>query len=181
MSRKNKESIKVGRTIATEWERQESESERLAARKKQKAHKVIRLLSALLIIGIIVIIIVMEVGAFIDRQEKVEAAKNIPQPTIEVIDERGVGVTSRMKEFVAILERDLADLGYSANRAVVPSGKSREIHLFLNGYDFYIKYNIDRGTAVSAEDTDRMIKYLKEKDIHPSYVDVRIEGKGYYK
>lgn len=181
MSRKNKESLKVGRTIATEWERQESESERLAARKKQKTRKIFRLLFSVLITAIIVIIIVMEVIAFIDRREKVEAAKNVPQPTIDVIDENGLGVTSKMKEFVAILERDLADLGYGANRAVVPAGKTREIHLFLNGYDFYVKYNIDRGTGVSAEDTDRMLKYLEEKDIHPSYVDVRIEGKGYYK
>ena len=174
-------SVKIGRTIAQEWERQESESERLAARKKTKVKKVIKLLSVLAVITVVTVVVIMELTVWVEKREKAEAAKNIPQPTIEIIDEGKMGVTSRMKEYVAQLETDLKDLEYAADRAVVPTGKSREIHLFIKGYDFYVKYNIDRGTAVSAEDTDRMIKYVAEHDLHPEYIDVRVEGKGYLK
>lgn len=182
MSRRNNDdNMRVGRTIAQEWERQESESERLAARKKQKTHKIIKLLSVTAILGIAIVLAGMEFGGWLERREKIEAAKNAPQPTVHIIDENGTGITARMKEYVAQIEGDFRDLGYTVDRAVVPAGKSREIHLFLEGYDFYIKFNIDRGTAVSAEDTDRMIKYLSEKELHPEYIDVRVEGKGYYK
>ena len=175
------DTVRVGRTISQEWERQESESERFAARKKQKQLKVVKLLLIIAVLGVIVAIVVFEISGWLDRREKVEAARNTPQPTVSVIDEDNSGVTARMKEYVAVLEQDFADLSYKVNRAVVPSGKNREIHVFLDGYDFYIKFNIDRGTAVSAEDADRMIRYVKEKNITPQYIDVRIEGKGYYK
>ncbi len=173
--------MKVGRTIAQEWEKQESESERLAARKKQKTHKVIKLLSVLAIVAIVAVIAGMEFGSFLDRREKIEAAKNTPQPTVKIIDEDGSGITSRMKEYVAVIEQDFKDLGYKVNRAIVPSGKNREIHLFLDGYEYYIKFNLDKATSVSAEDADRMIKYLNERGITPEYIDVRVDRKGYYK
>lgn len=183
MSRRDKDtgSMKVGRTIAQEWERQESESERLATRKKQKTRKILRLFSVLAVIGILAVVAGMEFNGWLDRREKIEAAKNTPQPTVEIIDESGSGITSRMKEYVAVIESDFSDLGYSVNRAIVPAGKNREIHLFLNGYGYYLKFNIDRGTAVSAEDADRMIRYLTERALTPEYVDLRVEGKGYYK
>ena len=41
---------------------------------------------------------------------------------------------------------------------------------------------IDRDTAVSVEDGDRMLRYLKENGIEVfEYIDVRVEERGYYK
>ena len=42
---------------------------------------------------------------------------------------------------------------------------------------------IDRGTAVSVEDADRMLRYLKTigQIENYTYIDVRIEGKAYWK
>ena len=142
--------VKVGRTIAQKWEKQESESERLQNRKKAKGKKIVRVLSSIV-------------------------------PTAQIIDESGAGVTKRMKEYVGTVEQDLADLGFTVDRAVLPSGKTREIDLFLKDYPYYFKLNIDRVAAVSAEDMKRMVTYLTEHDIHPSYVDVRVKGKAYYK
>jgi hypothetical protein len=41
--------------------------------------------------------------------------------------------------------------------------------------------SVDRDTAVQAEDMAHMIRYLDEKGISCDYVDLRIEGKAYYK
>lgn len=42
--------------------------------------------------------------------------------------------------------------------------------------------NIDRSVEVSVEDAEKMLKYLDEHDLHPAeYIDVRLEGKAYYK
>lgn len=181
MRRKNDSSVRVGRTIAQEWEKQESESERLAARKKARSKKIIKVLSFVAVIGVIGGIAVTEISIWVKNREKAEAEKAIIEPTVEIIDEAGTGVTSRLKQYVGQIEQDFSDIGYSLNRAVIPAGKMREIDLFLNGVDYYFKVSIDRDTAVSAEDAKRMIDYLKEKDIHPEYVDVRVKGKGYYK
>ena len=181
MSRKNKDSLRVGRTIAGEWERQESESERLMARKKERNKKIVKVLLVVAVLGVIATIVVIEVTTWASNREKAEAARTAIVPTVEVIDETGAGVTSRMKEYIGVIEKDFAELGYTVDRAVVPAGKSREVDVFLKGYDYYIKLSIDRGTAVSAEDASRMIKYLGEHDLKPGYVDVRVKGKGYYK
>lgn len=176
-----KDSVRVGRTIAGEWEKQESESERLLARKKQKQKKLFKMFSLAVILLAIAGIVVMEVSVWIVNRVEDEKETVVLKPTIEIIDEAGTGITSRMKEYVATIERDFADIGLSANRAVVPAGKMREIHIFLNGYEPYMKLNIDRGTAASAEDAKRMLQYISSHDIHPEYVDIRVKGKGYYK
>ena len=181
MSRRNNGGMKVGRTIAVEWERQESESERLAARKKAKTKKVIKVLILVASLAVIIGIVAMEVSVWISNRAEEEKAAKIAQPTIEIIDEAGTGITPRMKEYVGQLERDLVDVGLTANRAVVPAGKMREVHVFLNGHDYYIKMNIDRESAVSAEDAKRMVNYVTEHNITPEYIDVRVKGKGYYK
>ena len=43
------------------------------------------------------------------------------------------------------------------------------------------KCNLDRGTAETLEDIVRMIEYLKKQGLKVGYVDVRIEGRAYYK
>ena len=180
--RRSKYDVRVGRTIAQEWERQESESERLAARKKEKGKKIFKVLALFAVLAIVAVIITMEVTTWMVNRKKIEEARNVPQPTVAIIDESGQGITNKIKEYVGQLEIDLSDIGLSLNRAVVPSGKNREIDIYLNGNDeVYFKLNVDRGTAVSAEDTKVMLNYLTEHDLHPQYVDIRVKGKGYYK
>lgn len=180
--RKNRTGVKVGRTIAGEWERQESESERLAARKKVKTRKIVKILVFFAFLIGIGAVITVEVTTWMVNRKKIETAKYVPQPTVDIIDESGQGITNKIKEYVGQLELDLKDIGLALNRVVVPAGKNREIDIYLNGYDeVYFKLNVDRGTAVSAEDAKRMIAYLTEHDIHPQYVDVRVKGKAYYK
>ena len=43
------------------------------------------------------------------------------------------------------------------------------------------KMTMERGSAVQMEDAERMMRYLDGKDLHPGYVDLRVEGKAYYK
>lgn len=179
--RKNSD-VKVGRTIAGEWERQESESERLAARKKAKNKKIFKVLILFAVLGVITAVIVMEVSTWMVNRKKIETAKYVPQPTVNIIDESGQGITNKIREYVGQLELDLKDIGLTLNRAVVPAGKNREIDIYLDGYDeYYFKLNVDRETAIGAEDAKRMLAYLTEHDLHPQYVDVRVRGKAYYK
>ena len=173
--------MQVGRTIAQTWEKQESESERLAARKKTKVKRASTVtITAIGLIVIAVMVVFSVMNYFKEPEVKVEATSGY-EPTVEIVDENGAGVTRRMKSYVGQAEEDFKAEGYTISRVVVPAEKSREVDVFLEGVAPYIKLNIDRGTAVSAEDARRMIEYINANGISPEYIDVRVEGKGYYK
>lgn len=87
----------------------------------------------------------------------------------------------RMREYIIQLEEDFKVLGYTVTKVILPATTSRELYVDLAGETMYFKVSMDRGAAVTVEDAVRMMKYLREKDLHPEYVDVRIEGKAYYK
>ena len=40
---------------------------------------------------------------------------------------------------------------------------------------------IERGSTVQVEDAERRMRYLDSKELAPEYVDIRVEGKAYYK
>lgn len=172
--------VKIGRTIAQEWERQESESERLAARKKGKTKKSLTIATYVVGLLMVAIFVVTALSQIIHPKEETEKEMKYV-PTVDIIDENGAGVPNRMRDYIGQVERDFSDMGYSMTKAVVPAGKSREVDVYLLGIECYFKLNIDRDTAMSAEDAVRMSRYLEEQGVEAEYVDVRVEGKGYYK
>ena len=105
------------------------------------------------------------------------------KPTIEIINENTTsGITNRMSEYIGQLEADLRDLSIAPVKAVVPAGAIREVDIYLDGYTGFIKTTIDRGSGVTAEDTERMLRYLGQQGIGDfQYIDVRIDGKAYWK
>ena len=72
---KGENSVRVGRTIAGEWERQESESERLAARKKGKIKKIVKVLSFVALLGVISVVAIIKVTVWTDNRKKEEIEK----------------------------------------------------------------------------------------------------------
>ena len=92
------------------------------------------------------------------------------------------GITTRMKNYIGQAEVDFRDLGYTPEKAVIPSGSIREVDFYLKDQPGYVKMIIDRDTAPSVEDADRLIRYLKGQNIDQfEYIDVRLEGKAYWK
>ena len=75
----------------------------------------------------------------------------------------------------------MAAKNIAIDRVVLPAQKAREIRVFITERGEYYKMSLDRGSAVQAEDLARMRHYLEEKGISPSYVDLRVEGRAYYK
>ena len=183
--------MRVGRTIAQERERLESESERIAAREKAKNRQTVTIL--IFVFGATVIGILIMIGlkslseqpdlgltGLPDESSSSDSSRLLEAISAEVVDESGVGVPRRTLEYIQLLERDFSDLGYKVTRVAIPAGKQREIDVYLEGIPYYFKINIDRGSAVSAEDAERMIRYLSSAGITPGYVDVRVERKAFY-
>ena len=175
-------SLKLGRTIAGQRDRQETASERLIARQKAKNKKTI---SVILTVGILLVIfalIVTTVRGWLQPKQYTVIVEEKYEPTVEIIDEDSSNyITERMKEYVGRTEKDFRDAGYTVIKAIIPSGKTREVDIYLDGREEYYKMNLDRSTSVSVEDATRMIEYLTKSNVTPSYVDVRIAGKAFYK
>ena len=105
---------------------------------------------------------------------------------IEIVDESanstGGKITSRMSNYIGLLELDLKSYGLTPTKAVIPGGAIREIHVYLDGYTGYLKATIDRGAGVTAEDADRMLRYLQGQGIADfEYIDLRIDGRAFWK
>lgn len=188
--------IRSGRTIGERRERLETKNERMAARKKDKRKAIRRIIATVL--GFIVlggIIIYLCFFLFKEGQQKmsdepptsIEGAGNNENPlfpTIEVIDEDATNeskISGRMSEYIALAEQDFRDLGYTPLKAVIPTGAIREVDFYLEGISGFIKTTIDRASAVTVEDADRMIRYLAEQGVSDfSYIDVRIDRRAYW-
>lgn len=100
----------------------------------------------------------------------------------EIVDEDNTGrISERVRLYIEQLEQDMADLGYKVTRVTLPTGTSRELYVDLEGVEWYFKVTVDRDAGVTAEDMERMIRYLQERELTPGYVDVRVEGKAFYK
>lgn len=175
--------LRLGQTIVAEREHVESESERMLARKK--AHR--RQTTSVLIVALMLLI--LGLAFYLGMKElaitpEVGVEDNITtyQIKAEIADEDRRGqISSRVRAYIANLEQDLQELGLKIERVTLPTGMSRALYVNIDGQEAYFKVDIDRNAATTAEDIERMARYLQEKDLHPSYVDVRIEGKAYYK
>ncbi len=191
--------MRVGRTISEERERIESESERLAARELKKQREAVQ--TAILIVSVVALVVlgVISVKNLFSSTKKTEteSSAKVYTPSVEIIDESGAKLSRKMSEYVGMLEEDFKELDYTVTRVAIPAGMMREVDVYIrhngsytneagetveNGeLPYYFKMNIDRGSAVSAEDAMRMVRYLEERNLTPAYVDVRVEGKAFYR
>lgn len=174
--------MKRGQTIVAEREQAESESERLQERKRIHRKRRNSVVSAVIVLGALGALAYVTGKNAMQEYEagKIQEVEYVIKAKIVDEDNRGQ-VSVRTKNYIAQLEQDLHDLGYTVTQVVLPTGTSRELYVDIEGVEAYLKVNTDRDTAVTAEDADRMLKYLKERDSKPAYVDIRLEGKAYYK
>lgn len=178
--------MRSGRTVAGEREKAVSDSERQRVRKATKGRKIRGILFVLIACAAIAFLTYLGVKSWLESYE-IDTGELVKEDDytldgISVIDENGVEITGRIKKYIWQISGDLADLGYKLEKVVLPVGKIKEIDLYIAEFPGYIKVNSDRETAVSAEDIDRMVRYLSERGIEGvTYIDVRIAEKAYYK
>lgn len=180
--------IKSGRTIGERREHLETANERLAARKKVKKRQNLRVLWTAIGFAVLFLAVVFLVVYFIKQREQNEsdttttAVVKTYAPTIEIVDHNSDTITTRMSEYIGQLESDLKSLNITPLRAIIPNGAIREVDFYLDGHNGYVKTTVDRGAGVTAEDIDRMLRYLSSIGVNDfEYIDVRIDGKAFWK
>ena len=96
--------MKRGQTIVAKRERQESASERMLARKKVRNKRILSVVVVVLILIILTILGVMGWQVlFKDKVIDTTTEATTPEPTVEIVDEAGVGVSGRIKEYILIM------------------------------------------------------------------------------
>ncbi len=188
-----KSTIMSGRTIGEAREHLETANERSAARKKDKRKRATRIaLISICFVILIGILIALFINFVTTGRESLEPepepviASQSFVPTVPIEDENSTNVadkiSARMKEYIGMLEADFRDLNYAVAKAIIPSSAIREVDIVLDGHPGYIKTIIDRDAAVTAEDADRMLRYLAGQGTETfEYIDVRIDGKAFWK
>ena len=180
---KTERDYRVGKTIAGATNNARKRNlEHIAARKKQQRKNALIILSVLIIIVSVGIVVANYISQKQSEREAELAKENPVEPTVAIVDENvGNNISSRTKVFVARLEADAKEKNLKVDHVVLPFQKAREILVYFDGRKEYYKMTSERGSAVQIEDAERMMRYLDGKGLMPEYVDLRVEGKAYYK
>ena len=177
------ETYRVGRTFAGDAQKnREEKMARAADRKRRDIKNIATVVGVVLIVVLIVVVVANYISTVIAEREEAISPVPVLEPTVTIVDENaGENVSRRVKDFVAHLEDDVSDYFMKIDHVVLPLQKAREVDIFITGRTEYYKMSLDRSSAVQAEDMYRMMQYLDQKELQPSYVDLRVEGKAYYK
>jgi hypothetical protein len=109
-------------------------------------------------------------------------------PPLKIIDNSGIRTTNNKiitsHRFLGFVGRVIGlsnDREMIVSRITIPSSTTRQVEIQLKGVSQKYKLSVDRSTGEQVEDMARITSYLRRKHITPSYVDVRVEGKAFYR
>lgn len=125
---------------------------------------------------------------FVDRNGVVFTRNYYPVPELRIADNSGLSadtsqnVTSqRFLGFVGLVIGLAKDNGMVVDRVTIPPLTAKQLNVKVRGVHPYFKLSVDRPAGEQVEDMSRIVTFLKRKGIAPTYVDVRIEGKAFYR
>ena len=122
---------------------------------------------------------------YVDETGTVFAQNAHSSDMIEIIDTTGprdgIVASKRFLGFVGLIVGDMKLRGYNVTRATIPALTTRQLEVTLETIPYTFKLSTDRSAGEQTEDISRIITYLKTNQITPSYVDVRVKGKAFYK
>lgn len=109
-------------------------------------------------------------------------------PSVQIVDESGAtlqqGTLIASNQFLGFVGRVVAlskARGYIVTDAILPAGTTRQLEIKLQNVVPLIKLSIDRPAGEQVEDMARSLIYLNSRGITPSYIDVRVSNKAFYK
>ncbi len=174
---------RVGKTIAgTSNPARQRNLEHIALRKKRQRRNAIIVIAVLIGVGIVSLCIARYLNDLHEERLAQMQQANPMTPTVPIVDENaGQNVSQRAKTFVARLEADAKDFNLEIDHVVLPFQMAREVLVYFKGRTEYYKMTLERGSTVQIEDASRMMVYLDGKEKKVEYVDLRVEGKAYYK
>ncbi len=125
---------------------------------------------------------------FVDGNGIVFTRNYFAEPKVEIRDNSGIQSTGsqvvtsrRFLGFVGRVIGETNDRGYTVKTATIPALTTRQVRITLVGQQPYFTFSVDRPPAEQVEDMSRILRYLRTRGISARYVDVRVEGKAFYR
>lgn len=110
------------------------------------------------------------------------------EPSVQIIDNSGVplntgqkSVSKRFLGFVGRVVSQARSSGYNITTAVLPANTTRELDVSIKDKKPLVKLSIDRPVGEQIEDMSRALQYFETQNMVPEYIDIRVDGKAYYK
>ena len=124
---------------------------------------------------------------FVNQEGVVFAHNFYSNPKVTIVDKNatklsgGLVASNRFLSFVGQVVGDLQDEGLTVTKAIIPTLTTRQLEIHIKGVKPYFKLTIDRSAGEQSEDIVRIVRYFKKHGTNPTYVDVRVQGKAFYK
>lgn len=124
---------------------------------------------------------------FVDKNGEAFEKNMYLAPSVSVRDNSGASLnqeTLASKGFLRFLGRLVALADQSrlkVTEATLPPDTTRQIDIRLKGRGYLIKTHTGRDPAAIIQDIQRVISYLEQRKLTPTYIDVRVPGRAYYK
>ena len=125
---------------------------------------------------------------FVDSEGVSFSINNFERPSLNIIDDSGAIVSngknvasSSFFSFIGKLVSAANKQGLEVSKIRIPPLSLRQVEVSVKGVSYFARMS----TADSAEgqiiNFKKAIEYFRTHKISPNYIDLRIEGKGYYK
>lgn len=110
-------------------------------------------------------------------------------PTVSIEDQSGAAspssstvASSTMIRYIGQLIATLQSNGTgTVSKVVLPAGMIRELDVYLQGRVYFLKVQLDRDVSSQAADAKTAVTYINGHGGAKQYIDVRVEGKAFYK
>lgn len=110
------------------------------------------------------------------------------QPEIKVVDEAilsaGGGVNVAGVSFMRFIGRAIQasrETGLNISQIKIPPNTLRQVEISFDGVPYPVKFAINSSAKGQVKNLHSAMTYFERSGINPQYLDLRIEGKGYYR
>ena len=125
---------------------------------------------------------------YVDKTGVVFKRTYFASPDLQIVDNSGIPADSTQavasNRFLGFVGRLIAlseEKGLAVTRITIPTLTTRQVAVNLKGKPYRFKFSIDRSVGKQVEDMARITDYMTKRNLKPSYVDIRVEGKAFYK
>ena len=125
---------------------------------------------------------------FVDSEGVSFNVNNFEKPSLNIIDDSGAIVSNGKNvasgsffSFIGKLVSAANKQGLEVSKIRIPPLSLRQVEVSVKGVSYFARMSTADSTEGQIINFKKAIEYFRTHKISPNYIDLRIEGKGYYK
>lgn len=110
-------------------------------------------------------------------------------PTLRITDQSGLSsalsgqsvMSNRFMSYVGQVIGLAKEQGYTVSTIVIPTGMTRQVEVHVQDLSYFFKFSSDRPAGEGVADMVKTIQWMESHQVTPEYVDVRVDGRVFYR